>query len=147
MKFLNTIIAGSLVILSGAALAESHEVQMLNTGSDGVMVFEPAVLSINPGDSVTFKATNPGHNSESMEGMMPEGAEGWQGGMGQDVTVTFDQDGVYVYQCTPHLMMAMVGVIKVGSGSNLETIKGVAIDKKAAFMMAQDRLDGYLNQL
>ena len=147
MKFLNTIIAGFLVILSGAALAESHEVQMLNTGSDGVMVFEPAVLSINPGDSVTFKATNPGHNSESMQGMMPEGAEGWQGGMGQDVTVTFDQDGVYVYQCTPHLMMAMVGVIKVGSGSNLEAIKAAAIDKKAAFMMAQDRLDGYLNQL
>ena len=147
MKFLNTILAGSLVILSGAALAESYEVQMLNTGSDGVMVFEPAVLSINPGDSVTFKATNPGHNSESMEGMMPEGAEGWQGGMGQEVTVTFDQDGVYVYQCTPHLMMAMVGVIKVGSGSNLEAIKAAAIDKKAAFMMAQDRLDGYLNQL
>ena len=129
------------------ALAESYEVQMLNTGPDGVMVFEPAVLSINPGDSVTFKATNPGHNSESMEGMMPEGAEGWQGGMGQDVTVTFDQDGVYVYQCTPHLMMAMVGVIKVGSGSNLEAIKTVAIDKKADFMMAQDRLDSYLNQL
>jgi pseudoazurin len=147
MKFLNTIIAGFLVILSGAALAESHEVQMLNTGSDGVMVFEPAVLSINPGDSVTFKATNPGHNSESMAGMVPDGAEGWQGGMGQEVTVTFDQDGVYVYQCTPHLMMAMVGVIKVGSGSNLEAIKAAAIDKKAAFMMAQDRLDGYLNQL
>ena len=147
MKFLNTILAGSLVILSGAALAESYEVQMLNTGSDGVMVFEPAVLSVNPGDSVTFKATNPGHNSESMEGMMPEGAEGWQGGMGQDVTVTFDQDGVYVYQCTPHLMMAMVGVIKVGSGSNLEVIKAAAIDKKTAFMMAQDRLDDYLSQL
>ena len=147
MKFLNTILAGSLVILSGAALAESYEVQMLNTGSDGVMVFEPAVLSINPGDSVTFKATNPGHNSESMAEMLPEGAEGWQGGMGLEVTVTFDQDGVYVYQCTPHLMMAMVGVIKVGSGSNLEAVKAAAIDKKAAFMMAQDRLDGYLNQL
>ena len=147
MKFLNTVLAGSLVILSGTALAESHEVQMLNTGPDGVMVFEPAVLSINPGDSVTFKATNPGHNSESMEGMVPDGAEGWQGGMGQEVTVTFDQDGVYVYQCTPHLMMAMVGVIKVGSGSNLEAIKTAATDKKAAFMMAQDRLDGYLNQL
>ena len=147
MKFLNTILAGSLVILTGAALAESHEVQMLNTGSDGVMVFEPAVLSINPGDSVTFKATNPGHNSESMTEMLPEGAEGWQGGMGQEFTVTFDQDGVYVYQCTPHLMMAMVGVIKVGSGSNLEAVKAAAIDKKAAFMMAQDRLEGYLNQL
>ena len=147
MKFLNTMLVGSLVILSGSALAESYEVQMLNTGADGVMVFEPAVLSINSGDTVTFKATNPGHNSESMAEMVPEGAEGWQGGMGQEITVTFDQDGVYVYQCTPHLMMAMVGVIKVGSGSNLEAIKAAAIDKKAAFMMAQDRLDGYLNQL
>jgi pseudoazurin len=147
MKFLNTMLVGSLVIFSGSALAESYEVQMLNTGEDGVMVFEPAVLSINPGDSVTFKATNPGHNSESMQEMMPEGAQGWKGGMGQDVTVTFDQDGVYVYQCTPHLMMAMVGVIKVGSGPNLEAIKAAATGKKAAFMMAQDRLDDYLNQL
>ena len=147
MKFLNTMLVGSLVLFSGSALAESYEVQMLNTGEDGVMVFEPAVLSINPGDSVTFKATNPGHNSESMQEMMPEGAQGWKGGMGQDVTVTFDQDGVYVYQCTPHLMMAMVGVIKVGSGPNLEAIKAAATGKKAAFMMAQDRLDDYLNQL
>jgi pseudoazurin len=147
MKFLNTMLVGSLVLFSGSALAESYEVQMLNTGEDGVMVFEPAVLSINPGDSVTFKATNPGHNSESMQEMMPEGAQGWKGSMGQDVTVTFDQDGVYVYQCTPHLMMAMVGVIKVGSGPNLEAIKAAATGKKAAFMMAQDRLDDYLNQL
>ena len=66
MKFLNTILTGSLLILSGAALAESYEVQMLNTGPDGVMVFEPAVLSVNPGDSVTFKATNPGHKLQSL---------------------------------------------------------------------------------
>ena len=79
MEFLNTMLVGSLVILSGSALAESYEVQVLNTDADGVMVFEPAVLSINPGDSVTFKATNPGHNSESMQGMMPEDAEGWHG--------------------------------------------------------------------
>ena len=110
-------------------------------------VFEPAVLKLNPGDSVTFKPTNPGHNSESMEGMMPEGAECCQGDTDQDVTVAFDPDGVYVYQCTPHLIMAMVGVIKAGSGSNLETIKAVAIEKKTVFMMAQDCLDGYLNQL
>jgi hypothetical protein len=32
-------------------------------------------------------------------------------------------------------------------GPNLEAIKTAATDKKAAFMMAQGRLDGYLNQL
>ena len=41
---------------------ETYEIQMRNQGSDGVMVFEPSVLSVRVGDSVTFKATDAGHN-------------------------------------------------------------------------------------
>ena len=37
---------------------ETHEVEMRNQGSDGVMVFEPSVLQVQVGDSVTFKATD-----------------------------------------------------------------------------------------
>ena len=120
---------------------------MLNTGADGVMVFEPAMLKIELGDSVTFKSTNPGHNSASMDSMIPEGAESWSGGMSQEITVNFDTAGVYVYQCTPHMMMAMVGVIQVESGDNLASIKTQAAEKKPAFLMSPDRLDSYLNQL
>ena len=51
-------------------------------------------------------------------------------------------------QCTPHLMMAMVGVITVGDpGANLDAIKVSATEAKSSFMMAQDRLDNYLNGL
>ena len=51
--------------------AENYEVKMLNQGSEGYMVFEPSVLKINKGDSVTFVATDAAHNSASIEGMIP----------------------------------------------------------------------------
>jgi len=125
-----------------------YVVQMLNQGADGVMVFEPSVLHVQPGDSVTFKATDLGHNAASIEGMIPAGAESWDSGMSQDVTVTFGEEGTYVYQCTPHLMMAMVGVIIVGdSNVNLSVIKDAAAEKKTSFVMEQNRLDGYLEGL
>jgi len=125
----------------------NYEVRMLNLGIDGVMVFEPAVLQVQLGDTVTFKSIDPGHNSASMEGMIPEGGESWSGGMSQDTTVTFTAEGVYVYQCSPHMMMAMVGVIQVGEAKNLETVKMVAAQKKSSFVMEADRLEGYLNAL
>ena len=127
---------------------ETHEVEMRNQGSDGVMVFEPSILRVQVGDSVTFKATDAGHNSASISGMIPSGAEPWDGGMSQDITITFTEEGTYVYQCTPHLMMAMVGVITVGDLSkNLEEIEAAAADKKSEFVMEQGRLDSYLQSL
>ena len=94
------------------ALAENYEVKMLNQGTEGYMVFEPAVLKINKGDTVTFKATDAAHNSASIKGMIPSGAEEWNGKLSQDISVTFNVEGVYGYQCTPHMMMAMVGIIE-----------------------------------
>ena len=143
-----TAVCTTLLLASTANFAEEFEVQMLNQGTDGVMVFEPSVLQIQVGDTVTFTPSNPGHNSASMEGMIPAGAESWDSGMSQSVTVTFTEEGTYVYQCTPHLMMAMVGVITVGDpGANLDAIKVSATEAKSSFMMAQDRLDNYLNGL
>ena len=148
MKTLQRTLILALLGTPFSLFAADHEVQMLNQGADGVMVFEPAVLKIAAGDTVTFKATNPGHNAASMAGMIPAGAEAWDSGMSQDVTVTFTEEGTYVYQCTPHLMMAMVGVIAVGNaGTNLEAVKNASADKKSAFVMEQGRLDGYLDSL
>ena len=120
---------------------------MLNSGKEGMMVFEPAVLSIQKGDTVKFVATDVSHNSASIEGMIPEGAEPWTGALSQDVTVTLTKEGVYVYQCTPHNMMAMIGVIKVESKGNLDQIKQNAEAYKKTFLMNQERLDNYLSQI
>jgi pseudoazurin len=120
---------------------------MLNAGKEGMMVFEPAVITIKKGDTVKFIATDMLHNSSSVDGMIPDGAEAWVGGMSQDVEVTLSKEGVYVYQCTPHNMMAMVGVIKVESSSNIDAIKLKAESYKKTFLMNQERLDNYLSQI
>ena len=43
------------------AVGKNYEVQMLNQGSEGYMVFEPSVIKIQKGDSVTFKAVSYTH--------------------------------------------------------------------------------------
>ena len=128
--------------------AENYEVKMLNQGSEGYMVFEPSVLKIKKGDSVTFVPTDAAHNSASIEGMIPSGASKWNGKLSQNITVTFDVEGLYGYQCTPHAMMAMVGMIQVGENkTNLESVKAAAQKIKTTFVMNQGRLDNYLSQL
>jgi pseudoazurin len=80
--------------------------------------------------------------------MIPSGAEEWNGKLSQDTSVTFNVEGVYGYQCTPHMMMAMVGIIEVGENkTNLQSAQAAAKKIKAAFVMNQERLDEYLSQL
>ena len=124
-----------------------HTVKMLNNGAGGQMIFEPAVLKVSVGDTVHFKATDAAHNSASIDGMVPDGAKSWAGALSQDISVVMNTEGVYVYQCDPHVMMAMVGVIQVGEAINLNNIKASATDKKSAFMLNSERLDEYLAQL
>ena len=124
-----------------------HVVKMLNAGVDGTMVFEPAVIKVSVGDTIHFKATDLSHNSASMAGMIPSGAESWAGMLSQDISITLDEEGVYVYQCDPHVMMAMVGVIQVGNAVNMEEVKSAAADQKSKFIMNGSRLEQYLSQL
>tara|TARA_B100001079_G_C16305909_1_gene467750 strand:+ start:334 stop:771 length:438 start_codon:yes stop_codon:yes gene_type:complete len=140
---LTLILSSSLHVM----FAEEHVVKMLNAGKEGMMVFEPAVITINKGDTVKFLATDVSHNSSSIDGMIPAGAKPWVGALSQDVSVTLTEEGIYVYQCTPHNMMAMVGVIKVESSGNLDDIKNKAETYKATFLMNQERLDNYLSQI
>ena len=129
-------------------VSADHEVKMLNQGPTGVMVFEPAVLKINIGDTVTFKSVDAAHNSASIPGMIPAGASPWNGQLSQDLTVSFDVAGIYGYQCTPHSMMAMVGVIEVGNDqSNIDEVRSAAQTFKSTFVMNQSRLDDYLAQI
>ena len=81
------IIISIFLIMNISVQSQDHVVKMLNQGSEGFMVFEPAVLKISPGDSVTFEATDAAHNSASISGMIPEGAEEWNGGLSKDITV------------------------------------------------------------
>ena len=124
-----------------------HTVKMLNSGKGGQMIFEPAVLKVSVGDTIHFKASDMSHNSASVDGMLPDGAESWSGQMNMDISVTLDTEGVYVYQCDPHVMMAMIGVIQVGEAVNMSEIKTASNSLKTSFVMNAERIDTYLNQL
>ncbi|MEM1140713.1 MAG: pseudoazurin [Pseudomonadota bacterium] len=108
-----------------------HEVPMLNQNPDNPrqrMVFLPRVLAVKPGDTVVWLPTDPGHNSQSTDGMIPEGVEGWLGKFNKEVSFTFEKPGIYGYQCKPHLAAGMVGLIVCegeGQAHNLEAAKQV----------------------
>ena len=124
-----------------------HIVKMLNSGEGGQMIFEPAVIKVSIGDTIHFKATDMSHNSASVEGMLPDGASSWAGQLNQDISVTLDTEGVYVYQCDPHAMMAMIGVIQVGNAVNMDEIKQASQNYRSTFVMNADRINNYINQL
>mgnify|MGYP001181077990 FL=1 len=124
-----------------------HTVKMLNSGDGGQMIFEPAVLKVSVGDTIHFKAADMSHNSASIDGMLPDGAESWSGQMNTDISVTLNTEGVYVYQCDPHVMMAMIGVIQVGEAVNMNEIKTASNNLKSSFVMNAERIDTYLSQL
>lgn len=97
-----------IIAMGGMASAETFEVKMLNKGEGGRMIFEPAVLRITAGDTVKFLATDKGHNAESIEDMMPEGAAKFVGKINEEIEVTLTESGFYGVQCKPHFAMGMV---------------------------------------
>ncbi|MBI1416708.1 MAG: pseudoazurin [Limimaricola sp.] len=107
----------ALALGATAVKAETYEVRMLNRGEAGLMVFEPATISIAVGDTVHFVAADRGHNVELISGMAPEGAADFKGQIGKDLDVTFTEPGFYGVKCVPHFAMGMVGVIRVGDAA------------------------------
>lgn len=137
MKLTASLLAASLAF-AGAAMAEDHQVQMLNRGTDGEsMVFEPAFLKVAPGDTVTFVPTDPSHNAESILGAIPEGAEAFKGKINEEITVTLDAEGLHAVKCAPHFPMGMVALIQVGDdASNLDAVSSERYPGRAAERMA-----------
>ena len=130
-------LAGALLLATPAGAAE-FEVRMLNKGSDRqAMVFEPAFLRVQPGDTVRFKPTDKGHDVEAVAGMLPEGVTPFKSAISQGLVVTFEKAGVYGYQCNPHIGMGMVGLVQVGTDvANLDAARKVKLPPFAVKRMA-----------
>ena len=101
--------------LSGVSAAETFEVQMLNKGDAGRMIFDPAFVQIAAGDTVKFIAASKGHNAETIKGMLPEGADPFKGNVNEEIEVTLNTEGLYGVMCKPHFAMGMVMTIAVGA--------------------------------
>ena len=144
MSAMNTTVEVQKIELSQGS---EHTIKMLNSGEGGQMIFEPAVIKVSKGDTIHFKAIDMSHNSATIDGMMPESAEAWSGQLNNDISVTLEEEGVYVYQCDPHVMMAMIGVIQVGEAVNISQIREASNKLKSSFVMNSNRIDQYLDQL
>ena len=138
----------SFILVSGvAAQAEVHEVKMLSNLKGQSMVFEPPVIKVKPGDSVKWIASNPGHNTASIDEMLPEGSQSWNGGLNEELVVKFDKEGVYGYKCTPHYILGMVGIVVVGDGSsNFDVVSKKALEIQENFAVNKTRFSEYLER-
>lgn len=99
-------------------------------------IFNPDILYVQPGDTISF-VNMTSHDAKTVEGLIPEGAEHFDSGIGNNITVKFDIEGTYAYVCVPHIGFGMVGVIVVG--------KPVDIDAKMEW--AQANLEGPYRRL
>jgi len=109
--------------------AETIEIKMYTKNPDNKKernVFIPAFVTVKPGDTIKWIASDKGHNTASGKGMLPEGAEKWKSKFSKDFEITLQKPGVYGYVCSPHEGLGMVGMIVVeGEGmlSNLQQVK------------------------
>ena len=142
MRIWAGVLASALGLAAvSAAAAADYKVQMKTQGSaGGIMVYEPSYLAVQPGDTVTFEPTDPGHNVASVEGMIPPGAQPFAGKLNEEVKVVFGQPGVYGYACTPHYPMGMVGVVVVGPKPPANLTAAQAVEHPARAKAAFDDL-------
>tara|TARA_B100000902_G_scaffold263882_1_gene250010 strand:+ start:345 stop:776 length:432 start_codon:yes stop_codon:yes gene_type:complete len=116
-KLLSTV--AIMASLSLPAFADDMTIEMLNKRDDGAkMVYSEDIARIDVGETITWVPTSKGHNVEFIAG-----PDGWKAPKksknGKEVAITFDVAGVYVYQCTPHKTMGMIGLVVVAEGGEV----------------------------
>ncbi|NIP22934.1 MAG: hypothetical protein GWO38_03715, partial [Phycisphaerae bacterium] len=63
------------------------------------------------------------------------GVDRFRSKLNKDVSFTFEKPGIYVYKCTPHYGLGMVGVVVVGDSTDgIERIRknGSQVNPKSA---------------
>ena len=120
----------NLLIISKVAFAETIQIQF--TADDSYSI---EVAHIDVGDIIEWLPVNEGHNVEFFSGpemnLLPETSE-----MDDPHSVVFKVSGVYLYGCTPHADMGMLGLIVVGNDfHNLESIKNIQLSSVAKLVL------------
>lgn len=134
MKRIYYLLAVLFLVMPASAHASDTTIQMLNkdSGLKERNIYSPALVQIEPGDTVEWVATDRGHNVECVRGAYPEGVKPFRSALGKDVSCRFSTPGVYVFKCTPHYGQGMVGIVIVGeTPDNLSEIAAKKYPSKA----------------
>jgi len=125
---------------------KTYVVKMLNQGTLGSMIFEPAFIKINTCDSINFEMSDAGHNAVTVAA--PAGSVPFDTKYKQSTVVQFDTNGLYLYKCAPHAMMAMAGLIQVSDAGNKSEMKSEIEKFESSVMIpaAKTRMSDLFNK-
>jgi pseudoazurin len=115
------ILCGMLVQCN-VATAEDMSIDMLNKKGKEKMLYSEDIARIDVGDTITWLPASKGHNVQFVS--VPDGVEKVKSKLSAEFSYTFEKEGAYLYVCTPHATMGMIGVVLVGdSDVNLAEVK------------------------
>ena len=122
LKHMKIIFLVFLIFFSQNSFGANYQVTMNDRDSAGNrLAFENEILSISSGDSVTWLPVDKGHNIEMVAS--PNNLE-FSSSAGEEVTLKFEDPGIYYYRCSPHKSAGMIGLIIVDNNyTNIEQIK------------------------
>ena len=112
----------------GSKFAFAETIQIDFTADDSYSI---EVAKIDVGDTIEWLPKSEGHNVEFLGGpdfnSLPEKSD-----LNASYSVTFNFPGVYLYHCTPHGNMGMLGLVIVGNDfHNLKDIEGIELSRVA----------------
>ena len=112
----------ALLIISKGTLAKTIQIEFTENDSYSI-----EVAYIDVGDTIEWLPKNKGHNVEFIAGpdmdALPNNSK-----INEFHSIFFKTPGVYLYGCTPHLNMGMLGLIVVDNDfHNLEKVNKVEL--------------------
>ena len=115
---------GGMVLSAKAEEKEPLIIEMLNKRDKEKMLYSQDVARVEVGQTIIWTPNSKGHNVQFVS--VPEGVEKVKSKLSKEFSYTFEQEGAYLYVCTPHASMGMIGVVIVGNTPtdiNLEEVK------------------------
>ena len=127
MKYLVLVAA---MLMSFPAFAADMTIEMLNKDADGnKMVYSEEIARVDVGDTITWVPTTKGHNVEMISS--PNNIK-FKSKNNKEAKITFEVPGLYLYWCTPHKGMGMIGLVVVGDDtSNADTVAKAKVRGKS----------------
>ncbi len=123
LKFFIIILS---LMLAKAAFAKTIQIEFTEDDSYSI-----EVAHINIGDTIEWLPKNEVHNVEFFAGPNMNSLS-LTSEIDEIHSVVFKVPGVYLYGCTPHADMGMLGLIVVGNDlHNLEAIKSIQLSRVA----------------
>ena len=119
--FMLVCFMGGMVLSAKAEEKEPLIIEMLNKRGKEKMLYGQDIAKIDVGQTITWTPDSKGHNVQFVS--VPEGVEKVKSKLSKEFSFTFEQEGVYLYVCTPHASMGMIGVVVGGeSDINLDEV-------------------------